>query len=170
MQAVKVNWIESQLEFLENRLEIKGENWWLGRESVFKKPKLSASLLTNSAEYFFLCSILSGIGLWIIQYFHIKSYFSSLISYALVENTLMLLVQLSLVLAGSLALWKELANYETTVVGYEDLLLLYKRANLLIQVDSGDKTKKMLMELAREAIQEHAEWNHNEDKSDLSQR
>ncbi|WP_206484066.1 hypothetical protein [Thalassotalea sp. G2M2-11] len=170
LKKVKENWIDSQLEFLENRLQVDNKNNWLGRESIFKKTKLAASLLTTSAQYAFICSVLSGIGLLVIQYLHLNNYLFISIPYSVAESSLMLIVQLTLVLAGALALWKELANYETTVVGYEDLYLLYQRAHLLLQVDSGDKTKRMLMELAREAIQEHAEWNHNEDKSDLSNR
>ena len=73
-------------------------------------------------------------------------------------------------LAGIVVLWSEIAGYESTTLGYSSLKTLYERATILFEETPDRSSKKMLLELAKEAVFEHVTWTRSEMASDLKEK
>ncbi|MGI2174566.1 hypothetical protein [Shewanella ulleungensis] len=161
---IKSQWINSQSEFLGNRLSSTCQSL---SEFIYKRPKLAAEQMSLWAKGCFLGAIYSGsviFALLITQYFMNTNIFNKPIDY------LMLLVQFGLVMGGVIALWNELAGYESTAKGYASLKALYDRADKLLEGEFTASKHQMLLELAREAIFEHVSWTMSESNNDLKKK
>lgn len=161
---IKSQWINRQSEFLGNRLSSTRQSL---SEFIYKRPKLAAEQMNLWAKGCFLGAIYSGaviFALLINQYFMNTNIFNKPIDY------LMLLVQFGLVIGGVIALWNELAGYESTAKGYASLKALYDRANKLLEGEFTPSKHQMLLELAREAIFEHVSWTMSESNNDLKKK
>ncbi|NDV90431.1 hypothetical protein GTH32_04370 [Alteromonas sp. 345S023] len=83
----------------------------------------------------------------------------------------MFIIQLLVMFGGVIALWVELANYRASTAGFEGMKFLYEKAQALLNEPiSKEELQSLLNELAREAMQEHVEWNLSEEESDIARR
>lgn len=163
-KKLKETWIKSQLDFLQSRLNSKTLSFV---DLIYNRPKMAKKQMTKYARLFFYLAIFFGM---ILTTLLALPFLASIKLIEQSSDTLMLLVQYSLMLAGIIALWSELAGYEDMSNGYESLEELYQRASQLIEGEMTASKKNMLLELAREAINEHVTWTSSEKKNDLKQR
>jgi hypothetical protein len=162
--SVRSQWVHSQSEFLESRLSLTCHSFW---DFLYKRPELAALQMSRWAKGWFCGAIYSGVvvlALLITQYFMEASIFSN------TNNWLMLLVQLCLLIGGVIALWRELAGYESTAKGYSNLKELYDRADKLLEGEFTTSKHQMLLDLAREAIFEHVSWTMSESNNDIKNK
>lgn len=163
-QRVEQTWLSDQRSFLQSRLQLKANTI---SDFLYKRPLLAANTIGYWAKVCFRVAIVLGVLLLILmvtqQILH-HSHFSE------INNGLMLALQYSLMLGGVIALWSELAGYESTARGYESLDQLYERAQSLLYGEFTHSKRLMLQELAREAMFEHVSWTNSEMSNDLKQK
>lgn len=172
LDLVENEWLLGQLSFLNNRLSDKtGVPLWRVlsqlKAHIYGKPKLAQTRFAFISSLFFYVALASGLTLLAFQTTH---FFTDVLISKDAFYWTMLLIQMSLLVGAAVALWEELANYKMTFQGYEDLVGLYQRAIIVLKSEDLIKNKEMLSELAREAMQEHAQWHHFESQSDLQKR
>lgn len=129
----------------------------------------------GAAAHFVLFS-LRGAAVFALVWAALCSLYPSSMGVTLInlQSMVMMAVQFLLMSGALFALWGELANYGPKVSGYTALSELYRRANHIVEYSVKGtiepETETMLLELAREAMQEHAEWHHFESVSDLKNK
>ncbi|WP_351018399.1 hypothetical protein [Shewanella sp. AC91-MNA-CIBAN-0169] len=158
-ERIRIDWLENQNDFLKKNLNIE-KSFWPFKTFIFNRPKLAHKDISLVSRILFLLAIFSGICLLITQFtfsLHIQSW-------------TMIIVQILVMLAGVTALWCELAGYQSTATGYENLSKLYERAVSIIAENDKNSIDYCLREIANEAIIEHCEWSHYEGLSDLKVR
>jgi hypothetical protein len=136
-------------------------------EFLYKRPKKAFYFLSRWSSRCFIGAIVLGVVLIGLQIAFV--YFDQKVHEGWSTATL-LGVQLALMVGTVMALWQELANYKSTFEGYEKLQMLYQRALFLVNKDAADVRPEMLIDLAQEAMEEHAQWHDSEHQSDLTNR
>jgi len=168
---VKKFWIDNQMGFLRPRISrtfsIKGFSIkdFSINTYFYKRPGLAWTHMKNVYTWVLFIAFIAGIFALLYQLYQ-----AFIVNPTYMNQSLDIFINLLLFITAVVALWLELANYEATTTGYENLIELYERADEIICFPLDDNSKKMLYELAREAMQEHAEWNHFEQQSNLSER
>lgn len=163
-ESIKTIWLDEQIKFLDSRLELSAKS--VG-ELLYKRPRYAAHLCSKIASFSFYTAVVFGLVLLLnLSAFYSVGFdfFSSL------NGTLMYIVQYGLMLAGIVVLWSEIAGYESTTLGYSSLKTLYERAIILFEETPDSSSKKMLLELAKEAVFEHVTWTRSEMASDLKEK
>lgn len=182
---VKSEWLQGQIDYLDSRLQMTGKSTIA--DFFYKRPKKAATFLAKWSRRAFTLAIVVATVLIFIQIAHLihplcASYsdhwqcnqMAQLIQQYKTDHWLanytLLSVQFALMVGTIMALWQELANYQYTYKGYENLRMLYVRALYLLDKEQNDLQTEMLAELAQEAMEEHASWNHSEHQTDLIHR
>jgi hypothetical protein len=163
-ESIKAIWLDDQIKFLDSRLELSAKSV---TELVYKRPRYAAHLCSKTASISFYTAVVFGVILLLnltAFYFVGVDIFNSL------NGALMYIVQYGLMLAGIVVLWSEIAGYESTTLGYSSLKTLYERATILFEETPDRSSKKMLLELAKEAVFEHVTWTRSEMASDLKEK
>lgn len=163
-ESIKNIWLDEQIKFLDSRLVLSANSF---SELLYKRPRYAAHLCSKSASFSFYTAVVFGVILLLnlsAFYFAGFDFFSSL------NGALMYIVQYGLMLAGIVVLWSEIAGYESTSLGYNSLKTLYERATILFEETPDRSSKKMLLELAKEAVYEHVTWTRSEMASDLKEK
>ena len=163
-QDIEQKWLRDQLGFLNSRLQLSANSF---KELIYKRPRYAASMANRYARGFFYGSIGIGIVLLVLMLLQLTM---QLTVFTQVNEWLMLILQYSLMMAGLIMLWSELAGYEMTAKGYESLEDLYCRALVLLEGQLTPSKKLMLLDLAREAMFEHVSWTSSEMNNDLKQK
>ncbi|MDX2423285.1 MAG: hypothetical protein QNK43_11475 [Amphritea sp.] len=191
VDEIRKYWIDDQINYLQHKL--------IANTSVLKKsfswlhahPKMAMKRLSGYSKLILGLAITIGVGMFLMQLSMliiypdtslwdissrctmISSTSNLMVQYWCQWNFLfMLVVQLLVMLGGIIALWLELANYQAVTAGFENMLDLYQDVQTLLIEDllPDEEMKILLSDLAREAMQEHIEWNSSELESDLAKR
>ncbi|WP_156896970.1 hypothetical protein [Ferrimonas kyonanensis] len=166
-QLIRTSWLDDQRNFLNTRLRLKEPRRLRLSERFYKRPAWAASVCERWASELFNAAVIFGIallGVLLLQYgFNIDLFVGS-------KDTLMYFAQYALMAAGAIALWGELAGYDTTARGYRSLEQLYRRAQHLLDGELNQSKQAMLIELAKEAMFEHVTWTNSESDNDLKQK
>lgn len=185
MPLLKAEWLQGQIEYLDSRLQMNDKSTL--KDFFYKRPKKAATLLARWSRRSFILAIFIAIALMFIQTTHVFQPLCSSLSMPWLCNPIaqwladyntesslaqytLLSVQFALMLGTVMALWQELANYQYTYNGYENLRMLFVRALYLLDKKPEKLPAEMLTELAREAMEEHTVWNHSEHQTDLIHR
>ncbi|AAZ25668.1 hypothetical protein [Colwellia psychrerythraea] len=163
-ESIKSIWLDEQVKFLDSRLVLSANSV---SELLYKRPRYAAHLCSKIASFSFYTAVVFGLILLMnLSLFYVVGFdfFSSF------NGALMYIVQYGLMLAGIVVLWSEIAGYESTTLGYSSLKTLYERATTLFEETPDKSSKKMLLELAKEAVFEHVTWTRSEMASDLKER
>ncbi|AGH82243.1 hypothetical protein PCNPT3_11535 [Psychromonas sp. CNPT3] len=163
-ESVNTEWINSQRTFLQKRLSNTAGNI---NEFLYDRPQFAANKIALWAKRCFYVAIFNGFLLLLlmaIQYFIDISLLSEF------NQWLMALVQYSLMIGAVIALWRELAGYESTAKGYSSLDKLYERAQSLLSGPMTPSKQQMLLDLAKEAMYEHVNWTVSEMNNDLKHK
>ncbi len=163
-QDIEQKWLRDQLSFLSSRLQQSAGSF---KELIYKRPKYAANMANRYSWGFFYCSIAIGVVLIVLMSLQLILQVAVFIQ---INEWLMLILQYSLMMAGLIMLWSELAGYEMTAKGYESLEDLYRRALVLLEGKLTPSKKQMLLDLAREAMFEHVSWTSSEMNNDLKQK
>ncbi|WP_351011637.1 hypothetical protein [Shewanella sp. S1-58-MNA-CIBAN-0166] len=163
-EDIEQTWLRDQLSFLSLRLQQSECSF---KELIYKRPRHAASMANRYSKGFFYCSIGIGVVLLVLMSLQLTL---QITIFTQLNEWLMLLLQYSLMIAGLILLWSELAGYEMTAKGYESLEDLYRRALVLLEGQLTPSKKQMLLDLAREAMFEHVSWTSSETKNDLKQK
>lgn len=160
-------WIQDQKNFLSTRIKEKDKKIPI-KKMLFKRPAIIRNFLQRWAgRLFLLAAFLGGILLLIqlIPVLEVKHW-------AMNDpgNYLMVAIQYLLLASAVATLWNELANYHSTVSGYEELINLYDMALNVMATQNPAFINPMLKALAREALLEHCEWSQFESLSDIQAR
>ncbi len=167
LELINEAWIQQQIEFLKSRLELKLPITAGLTTRLYKRPLRAHNKLFLLSKAFFWLGVTFGIAISLVMLSEL------LVGYQVVDvvKTMMMYgVQYSLMTAGVIALWHELAGYENTAKGYESLIALYERAQGFVHGDLTNEKKFMLVELAKEAMLEHVSWTHSESEIDIKNR
>ncbi|MCK8080665.1 hypothetical protein [Vibrio sp. 1CM24A] len=163
--AVHEHWLKSQRQFLDTRITTKGN---MGRNAIFRRPAIVRDFLNTWAKNFFVVAITLGAMLFVIQVTPWKvtqEWASGDVGFFMMAS-----IQYILMAAAATALWNELANYASTVSGYEELIELYDAALDIMETNNLPLLSSTLRALAKEALSEHCEWHYNESQSDIEKR
>ncbi|WP_274026706.1 hypothetical protein [Vibrio parahaemolyticus] len=166
-EALYNNWLLSQYEFLESRLQSNSKISSV-MDLLYKRPLMALQLMNRWAKCLFVSSVCMGFLLLTLQTVH--PLVVEILPMNIIYFVLVLFIQYGVMAAGAMALWVELAGYKTTVVGYKTLQQMYLRAMVIMNKKDSVSQHYMLKELAREALSEHWEWTRNEIASDLKYR
>lgn len=163
-QNVRDNWLNDQKDFLAKRL--KKESLFTSPSTIiFQRPLEASWRLGLTARVLFIAAIVVGILLLLLQI----NIFTGLDSWASEDLAfwMMVFIQYAIMIAGATALWSELASYDSTASGYDNLIQLYDIA--LNNLAAGDEKliPLTLRTLAKEALLEHCEWSRYESQSDI---
>jgi len=154
---------------------------------LYKRPARIEKMLSKWTKRLFIMTCVSIVCLFVSQVdFYTGNKLLSLEN--IHSSMLMYPIQFTLLFTAIVALWNELSNYGPTANGYLNLLELYERARYSLakelaqsqdentQSNNGlhainkQTLENLLIDLAKEAMQEHAEWNHYESISDLKNK
>lgn len=154
----------------------------------YKRPAKTERTLSNWTTYLFVMTCISILCLLLSQVFFFTGNKTPLINNTS-SSVLMYPIQFTLLLTAVVALWNELSNYGPTANGYFNLLELYERAEQALSKEHSDLNtqtdiqsmlehppinqqviENLLVDLAKEAMQEHTDWNHHESISDLKNK
>jgi len=163
-QDIEQKWLRDQLSFLKSRLQQSAGSF---KELIYKRPSYAASIASRYARGFFHGAIGIGVVLLVLMLFQQAL---QITVFSQLNEWLVLLLQYSLMIAGLIMLWSELAGYEMTAKGYESLEELYGRALTLLAGELTSSKKQMLLDLAHEAMFEHVTWTSSEMNNDLKQK
>ncbi|WP_028108375.1 hypothetical protein [Ferrimonas futtsuensis] len=166
-EATRASWIEDQRNFLSARLSQEGVGKLKWSERFYKRPLYAAEVCQKWAKSLFNGSIVFALALFMVV---VLQYVLGNPVFADSKDYLMLGLQYALMAAGAIALWSELAGYETTAEGYRSMDQLYQRADGLLSGEMNPAKEAMLTELAREAMFEHVTWHNAEAENDLKQK
>lgn len=184
---VKEQWIGGQASYLDSKLQTTRQSkiHWIN-----KQPKLAMQIFNRTSYQLFIAAVILGAVMllvhgWLLWQYPLEAYAHNINRCELNQlpngflpwlwcewdTGVMLTVQFLVMLGGVIALWVELANYRSASAGFAHMQVFYERARfLLAQNLTKAQTDQLLTELAREAMQEHAEWNLSESESDLARR
>ena len=166
-QRVKDQWLIEQRDFLAKRT-IKSEPLASLSTLVFQRPRIAQQYLGYIAKSLFIFAVFLGGGLLILQ----ANIYTNISQWPLRDITywVMILIQYSIMIAGTTTLWIELANYQSTTSGYYNLIQLYEIALNNIDTKNDHLINVTLRSLAKEALLEHCEWSHYESLSDIQSK
>lgn len=163
-ESIKDIWLDEQVSFLDSRLVLTANS---ASELLYKRPRYAAHLCSKIASFSFYTAVVFGL----ILLLNLSAfYFVGFDLFNSFNSALMYIVQYGLMLAGIVVLWSEIAGYESTTLGYSSLKTLYERATTLFEETPNRSSKRMLLELAKEAVFEHVTWTRSEMASDLKER
>lgn len=166
-ESTRSAWIHDQRNFLSARLSQEGVAKLKWSERFYKRPLYAAEVCQKWAKGLFNGSLVFALALFMVV---LLQYGLGNPVFADSKDYLMLGLQYSLMAAGAIALWSELAGYETTAEGYRSMDQLYQRADGLLSGEMNPAKEAMLTELAREAMFEHVTWHNAEAENDLKQK
>jgi len=164
LNEIRDTWIGDQRSFLQSRLQLNAKSL---TELLYKRPHYAALLCASFSKKCFIFAIAAGTTILLSMLAQQIFHFSTLND---VNNTLMMIVQYSLMLGGVVALWSELSGYEATANGYSSMEELYGRAQTLLKGEMTAAKELMLLSLAREAMFEHVSWSSSESSNDIKNR
>lgn len=191
IEDAKKYWIDDQIAYLDKKLEMKSESGARGLKWLHAHPKKAFQTFTNASLRLLILAFIMGVGMLVIQgvLFWVSQdvvsskmtdhceVINNISTFAILHwwceghDFVMFATQLTVMCGGVIALWIELSNYRASTAGFEGMRFLYKKAQeLLNEPLSEEDLRSLLNELAREAMQEHVEWNLSEEDSDLAKR
>ena len=193
----KDEWISEQINYLDNKLSPHGHTAQKGLRWLHAHPKLALSTFNKWSLSFFVVAFAIGLVILALQTWLLWPQLTSIngeiinggatqhwllngckiantkaaLAWCSADTYVMFTIQLLVMFGGVIALWVELANYRASTAGFEGMKFLYEKAQALLNESlSKDELQALLNELAREAMQEHVEWNLSEEESDIARR